>query len=131
MTAAREEVERMDLRRAENGESSSEAFEAAMAAGREAGRKGRFEVAEEQYRAALQAAEAFGPEDPRRVASLLELGRAYGAERRFAEAELLFQQALRIQEAAVGPDHPELARLLEEVAWFYSRQGRVAELVPL
>jgi len=102
----------MDPRGVENGESGLEAFEAAMAAGREARRKGRAAEAEPLLLRSLAIRERVAPSHPSEISnlawSLNGLADFYVRQRRYKEAEPLYQRAVAVREQAQGPDHPWL-----------------------
>ena len=87
-----------------------EAWERHYRAGEAAYRQRNYQEAVEQNRAALKAAERFGPEDPRLANTLIGLGASLQAQRKYAEAEPLFERAVAIHEKALGPDHLAVAR---------------------
>ena len=87
-----------------------------MRAGEAAYQQGNYAEAVTQFRAALSAAEAFGPDDPRVATGLNNLAGLYGTQGRYAEAEPLYKRALAIFEKALGPDHPNVAGSLENYA---------------
>ncbi len=68
--------------------------------------EGNYVEGEKHFRAALKAAEGFGPEDPRLAASLGGLAEVLRLQGRYAEAEPLYKRALAINEMALGPEHP-------------------------
>ncbi len=74
-----------------------------MRAGVAAYRQGNYAEAVKQTKAALSAAKAFGPDDPRLATTLNNLALFYDAQGRYAEAEPLYDRALRIYEKALGP----------------------------
>jgi tetratricopeptide (TPR) repeat protein len=55
----------------------------------------------------------------------------YTDEAKYAEAEALYQRALAIKEEAFGASHPATARLLNNLAGLYHRQGKYAEAAPV
>jgi tetratricopeptide (TPR) repeat protein len=91
-----------------------------MEAGEQALRQGRASEAEQQYLDAVQLAERFELDDPRRVESLTRLGMLYTRlhiqpdERKQAVPPLT--AALALREQALGPDHLEVARCLANLA---------------
>ena len=93
--------------------------------------QGRYAEAEQQWVAALKAADGFGPKDPRLLASLNRLAQLYHAQGKYTQAERLYQRALAIAETVLGPDHPDLASNLRNLAAVYEAQGKLAEAAPL
>ncbi len=87
--------------------------------------------AETQFRAAIEQAEKFAADDPRRARSLNELAVVYSAQGRYADAEPLYKRALAIWEKALGPESPEVATSLNNVASLYQAQGKYADAEPL
>src|SRR5579885_2820836 len=73
-----------------------------LSAGKRAYEEARFREAEREYKAALQAAEAFGPKDPRFASTLNDLVEVYRADGRYNKAEPLFLQALALREETHG-----------------------------
>ncbi len=112
-------------------EAQQEAWERHMRAAIEASQQGHYTKAVTQIQAALRAAEAFGPDDPRLATSLNNLAELYRAQGRYGEAEPLHTRALAIREKALGPGHPDVAQSLNNLAGFYNTQGRYAEAEPL
>src|SRR5262249_9284020 len=99
--------------------------------GYEAYAHGRYGEAEQQFKAALNAADAFGAEDPRLASSLNSLGQVYRAEGRHTEAEPLLRQAPALRQQNLHRDDPQLAQSLNNLAALYTAQGRLAEAEPL
>ena len=106
-------------------------WERHMRAGLAAYQQGHYAEAVKQTKAALSAAEAFGPNDPRLAGTLHNLGGLYRAQGRYAEAEPLLKRALAIVEKALGPDHPNVAKSLENYAAVLRKTGRTTEAVKL
>ncbi len=106
-------------------------WERHLRAGAAAYQHGNYAEAVKQTKAALSAAVAFGPDDPRLATTLNNLAALYDTQGRYAEAEPLYQQALAIREKALGPAHPEVAQSLNNLAALYPAQGRYAEAEPL
>jgi len=102
-----------------------------MRAGVAAYQQGHYAEAVKQTKAALSAAEAFGPDDPRLATTLNHLALFYDAQGKYAEAEPLYKRALAIREKILGPEHPRLAITLNNLALFYRAQGKYAEAKPL
>ncbi len=106
-------------------------WECYMRAGATAYQQGNYAEAVKQTEAALSAAEAFGPNDPRLAGALNNLALIYLAQGRYAEAEPLHKRVLAIAEKALGPNDPRLAVALNNLAELYHAQGRYAEAEPL
>ena len=81
--------------------------------------EGRYAEAERDLKAAVEASEALGDDDPRRALCLSGLATFDGKETRDAEAQSLFEQALAIREKALGPDHPDVARSVSDLSWIH------------
>ena len=100
-------------------------------AGIEAFLQGDYAEAEKQFAAAIEAAEGFGPEDPRLAESLNGLGEVNRAQGKFDDAERAHKRALAIREKAQGPGHPDVAQSLNNLAVVYQAQGKTAEVESL
>ncbi len=96
-------------------------------AGAYAYRQGNYAEAFKQTKAALSAAEAFGPNDPRLATTLNNLGVIYDTQGKHAEAEPLYKRALAIREKALGPEHPDVASVLESYAALLRKTKRSGE----
>jgi tetratricopeptide (TPR) repeat protein len=105
-------------------------WERATTAGGQAFNQGYYAEASQQFQAALVLTEAFKPDDPRRVTSLMNLATAYQAQGQYLDAAPLYQQALTLQEQLLGPDHPQLIEILEAYEGFYRRMHPVRSLLP-
>ena len=97
-------------------------WENIVRSGDELRRSGRYVEAEQNYRAAVQAAEKFGDQDPRLARSLNNLAVIHKELGRYAEAVPLAQRALALWEAALGPNHPDVAAGLNNLANLYMRR---------
>ena len=106
-------------------------WERNMRAGATAYQQGNYGEAVKQTKAALEAAEAFGPDDPRLATTLNNLAEFYRAQGKYVEAEPLHERALAIREKALGPEHPDVAQSLNNLALLYQAQGKYAEAEPL
>ncbi len=106
-------------------------WERYMRAGAAAYQQGSYAEAVKQIKAALSAAEAFGPNDPRLATTLNNLAVFYNAQGKYAEAEPFNKRALAIREKVLGPAHPEVATSLNSLAELYRAQGRYATAEPL
>ena len=102
-----------------------------IGAGVQAFQQGRYAEAEPFLVAAVEEAEAFGPQDSRLAESLNSLAELYRLQGNYAEAEPLYQRSLTIAEQALGPDHPNVGTSLNNLAALYSDQGNYAEAEPL
>jgi tetratricopeptide (TPR) repeat protein len=112
-------------------DTSAARWEIVVATGDQTMRQGRFAEAERAYRAALQMAEQWGPDDERMVTSLWKLGQSLHAQKQHPEGEQLRRRALELQEARLGPDDRQVADLLYGLALDYSNMRKPAEGVPL
>jgi Tetratricopeptide repeat len=90
-----------------------------------------FGKAEEEFLAALAAAQAFPAGDLRIAATLGELADAYSQEGKFAEAENRGNQALTTMEASLQPDDPRLGNALVSVAMIYSSEDKIEQAAPI
>ena len=106
-------------------------WERYMRAGAAAYQQGNYAEAVKQTKAALSAAEAFEPDDPRLATTLNALAVLYRAQGRYAKAEPLHKRALAIVEKALGPAHPHVATSLNNLAALYYAQRRYDEAEPL
>ncbi len=100
-------------------------------AGLTAHQKKDFPQAEKHFKAALNEAETFSPDDWRLTLTLGNLAENYRLQARYAEAEPYFKRALEIDEQVYGPDHPNVAAHLNNLAHNYHVQDRLAEAEPL
>lgn len=97
-----------------------------MRAGVAAYHQGNYTEAVKQTKAALNLAEAFGPDDPRLATTLTNLTLLYRSQGKYADAEPLYDRALTIREKALGARHPHAAQSLNNLAELYHDQGRYA-----
>ncbi len=102
-------------------------WERYMRAGVAAHQQGNYGEAVKQTKAALEAAEAFGPDDPRLATTFNNLALVYQALGKYTEAEPLFKRSLAISEKTLGPEHPSVANVLERYAVLLRKTGRTAE----
>ncbi|MHC4148316.1 MAG: tetratricopeptide repeat protein [Planctomycetota bacterium] len=100
-------------------------------AARAAIQQGNYAEAVKQVKAALSAAETFGPNDPRLAETLDTLAFLYAAQGKYAEAEPLYKRALAIREKVLGPDHLKLAFTLTGYAAVLRKTGRATEAAKL
>jgi tetratricopeptide (TPR) repeat protein len=112
-------------------EAQQGAWDRHIDAGFTAYQQGKYDEAVTQTRLALEAAQAFGPDDPRLATTLNNLAAIYRAEGKYAEAELLQKRALANWERTLGPEHQQVATGLSNLAGLYMAQGRYAEAGPL
>ena len=96
-----------------------EQWQSHMTAGDKAYRQGNYPEAEKRLVAALEAAEGFGPRDPRLATTLNNLAEIHRAQGKYAEAEPLYKRALAIDEKALGSDHLDVATDLNNLALLY------------
>jgi Tfp pilus assembly protein PilF len=73
--------------------------------GSRAMQEGRVADAEIALKAAIRAAEKFGPEHPSLAVSRVALSTIYAAQQKFSDASTLSQQALPVLERSLGPDN--------------------------
>ncbi len=106
-------------------------WEAHTQAGRKAFGAGDEAATERHFRAALEAAEAFAPDDPRRPESLYQLGQILAVLGRTAEAEPYLKRALALVEEIKGANHPHVAGHLENLAGLYRELGRERDAAAL
>lgn len=112
-------------------QAQQETWEQHIRAGLAAQQQGNYGEAVKQIKAALEAAKAFGPDNPRLATTLNNLAVLYDEQGRYAEAEPLYKRALAIVEKALGPEHPNIATNLNNLVSLYLFQGKYAEAEPL
>lgn len=95
--------------------------------GTEAYEQGLYAEAEEQWLAALEETESFGPQDPRLTATRKNLADLYYAQGNYAEAAPLYRRSLEIAEKAFGAEHPNVATSIENYAALLGEMGREDE----
>jgi tetratricopeptide (TPR) repeat protein len=88
---------------------------------------GHYDQAEQIFRAALQAAETFGPEDTRVAVVLNNLANLCHNQGKLEEAESHYQRALAIRREKYGPDHPFVAQSMNNMAALYRELGKLDE----
>ena len=88
---------------------------------------GKYSAAEPLLHRSLAIMEKVDPENIEISAILEQLGEVCQAQGRYEAAELILLRSLTIRERALGPDHPNLAKLLENMAFFYKQTGRKDE----
>ncbi|MBI3666721.1 MAG: tetratricopeptide repeat protein [Acidobacteria bacterium] len=116
----------------------SKTWDQLLTAGLKASEKGDYAEAERLLSAAVKAAEAFGPKNPRLTTSLRNLAEVYKKQAedykkqgKYAEAEPLYRRALATAEEGWGPQGPEVAKGLSDLGQLYLGQGRFADAEPL
>ena len=82
---------------------------------------------EQELLAALDKAEALGPEHLSVALALNDLGLYYYRANRDDEAEPLHKRALDIQEKVLGPTHPDVVQTLHNLAALFYAQNRYAD----
>ena len=82
---------------------------------------------EQELLAALDKAEALGPEHLSVALALNDLGLYYYRANRDAEAEPLHKRALGIQEKVLGAMHPDVVQTLHNLAALFYAQNRYAD----
>ena len=90
-----------------------------------------FASAEEQLKAALEAAERFPAGDPRLGKTLNNLAAIYYAQGDYERAEPLLRRAVEAMEQALGPHDPDLAQSLKNLAALYYLEGDYVAAEPL
>ncbi len=93
--------------------------------GAEAYEQSFYDEAEQQWLAALQEAESFGPQDPRLATTLKNLADLYYSQGEYNEAGPLYRRLLAIQETALGAEHPDLAASLNDLGFLLRRPGQL------
>lgn len=96
-------------------------------AGQQAMSQGKPIEAENQFKLALQEAEAAGANDPRIPQSLNNLANCYRQQGKFADAEPVYQRAIDIKSRLSGPVSPDLVPILENYAKMLRAANRPAE----
>lgn len=94
-------------------------WEHSIEEGRQALETRNFELAEINFQAALDQANAFAPADPRKAQSLVQMARFYRALGDFARPEELYRQALTAAKLALGSNTVAYAAYKHEVAGYY------------
>lgn len=94
--------------------------------GRRKGDKAEAAALEKKLSEAREAAETFGPHDPRLATALTDLALFYYQHGKYTDAEPLHQRALAIREKVREPTHPEVIASLQNLAALYYAQGRYA-----
>src|SRR6266568_8371275 len=90
-------------------------WEEYLTSGRKLRAQAKYMEAEKEYLAGVQAAEAFGPEDPRLARSWNNLATLYQDQGRYAEAEALYRRAAAIWERSLGPGQEDLGACLSNL----------------
>jgi tetratricopeptide (TPR) repeat protein len=105
---------------------STNTYLARQNAGDEAFKKGNYSEAEKQYKANLEDAENYGPQDQIPTA-FHYLADVYIAQQRYAEVEKAYQQEVSSAEKVWGEGSPETLHALTDIALFYVEQNRSAD----
>jgi tetratricopeptide (TPR) repeat protein len=101
-------------------------YRARQYAGDEAFKKGDYSEAEKQFKANLEDAVSYGPQDQIPTA-FHYLASVYIAQKRDAEAERAYQQELASAEKIWGQGKAETLHALTDIALFYLDQNRLAD----
>lgn len=109
------------------GAAQDASWEISMQAATKAYREDDLAEAERQLSAALEQAQAFGPQDPRLASTLNNLGVLYYAQGKYREAEPIHKRALAIREKVLGRENADVAQSLNNLASVYGALGRLAE----
>jgi tetratricopeptide (TPR) repeat protein len=106
-------------------------WEAHFERGRQSHGRADYAAAVVHYRAAMEAAKAFGEHDSRFGKCATNLAWALYHLGRYSEAEPLAKRNLTIQEKAVGEWHPDFAEALDAIAVIHLARGdyRQAEVL--
>jgi tetratricopeptide (TPR) repeat protein len=112
-------------------QAQQDVWERHIRAGEAAYQQGNYGEAIIQTKAALEAAEAFGPDDPRLATALNNLAELYRVQGKYVDAEPLYRRSLAIREKVLGPEHPDVAASFNNQALLYRVQGRYADAVLL
>src|SRR5215831_19508400 len=86
--------------------------------------QGRYTEAALAFRAALAAAEEFGPIDTRVATVLNNLASLRHQQRDLEEAQALYERALEIRRHTLGLDHPMVAQSMNNLSCLYRELGR-------
>src|SRR5688572_12616865 len=98
-----------------------------LIAGDAARRAGDYADAEKHFTAALEAAKAFEPWDPRVTATMGELATTLHLRGKYEQAATLLRRALETDELARGLDDVTVARSATALATVLSHQGKLKE----
>lgn len=102
-------------------------WEQAISSGRAAAAARDYQNAQTQFEAALEMAEAWGDQDPRKAETLAQMARFFRSQGDFAKPEVLYRRALAAAAAAWNTDSVEYARHLNEVGRYYHARRKYAE----
>lgn len=100
-------------------------------AGQAAYKAGDYAEAAEEFRKAVELAQASENQDLRLATSLNNLAEVYRVQGDLSKAEPLFKEALEVREAKLGDDSEEVALSLNNLAAVYQAQGRYEAALPL
>jgi tetratricopeptide (TPR) repeat protein len=109
------------------GQGPAATWEEHLRFGKELRKQGHYQQAEQEYRAALQEAERFGENDPRRAKVLETLGELRILRGDYLDAERCLRLALSIEEQAYGKEHPDVGITLNNLARSLRHQGKLEE----
>ncbi len=98
-------------------------WERSMVDGLRALEESNLTQAEACFSAAIETAEALGPDEPRLVSSLKNLAGVLGSEQRYDDAEPILERVLELSLRTLGPDHPDVVVCLRHLAWLAERHG--------
>lgn len=90
-------------------------------------KQGHYHQAEQEYRAALQEAEEFGENDPRRAKVLENLGELRILRGDYPDAERCLRLALSLENQVYGEEHAEVGITLNNLARSLHHQGKLEE----
>ncbi len=83
--------------------------------------------ADQCYRAALEAAAAFGERDPATLAIMNSYGGCLREQNRLPEAEQMLSRAVQLRGEVLGTDHAATLSSLSNLAWVRNAMGKRAE----
>lgn len=69
----------------------------------------------------------FGPENPKSIATMVNLGAALEGQGKFPEAEALDKQVLELSRRVLGPESPTTIRAMNRLCSVYDYEGKYAE----
>ena len=93
---------------------------------------GKYQVAEEMNRVALEAREAIlGAEHPSTLSSMGNLASTYRNQGRWKEAEELFVQVMETRKRVLGEEHPDMLTSMANLAFTLKSQSRDDEAISL
>lgn len=92
---------------------------------------GDYNKAEQLLKEALVEAQAFGENDPRVAATLVNLGIALQNLEKFQEAEDVLKRVINLARTVFGYDHLEVAKAMNNLAGLYYEQSQYQKAEPL